>query len=445
MVDKPIVDFKEGIASASLERFCAFLRQRYPNDVNFVHFDTISEFVCGTTQSLPSDMYINANDTSFVSLMNRTVAGQLADAKALPRRIIQIGPELDFLEDTCTPDRLSALQVCSMAMQYRRVPREKVAVVLMARDEGIYLPEWLAHYRLIGAEHIFVYTNDNTDGSDALLHQLAAEGSITVIENSFAQGINPQKKGYQHAIMLLEELRDYRWALFVDADEFLTFRTEVEGGLVALIDQVEREFQGNLPGAVVFPWNWRFTDRAFAREDISVLRHYSHASIQRLVKPLINLKATFAMCQVHIPTLDEDSFFVDGDMRPIIGKAVWEGVQQPYSGPAIDHFWSKSFVEFLIKKRRGEHLALAEQQFLRDYFQFFAWTSPWTDANYDPISEAWIMKIEETTKEILSNPFVAEAYRATVSRYRDYVAEASADEAIQKTYNDLLQSTQMAM
>ena len=55
------------------------------------------------------------------------------------------------------------------------------------------------------------------------------------------------------------------------------------------------------------------------------------------------------------------------------------------------------------------------------------------------------MKIEETTKEILSNPFVAEAYRATVSRYRDYVAEASADEAIQKTYNDLLQSTQMAM
>ena len=445
MVDKLIADFKEGIANACPRHFSAFLRKRYPNDINFVHFDAISDFVCGIAQELPSEMYINANDASFVSLMRRTALGLQTDVEVLKRRIIQIGPELDFLEDTCTPDRLTALQACNMAMQYRRVPRKKVAVVLLARDEGIYLPEWLAHYRLIGAEHIFVYTNDNVDGSDALLHELAAEGSITLIENSFSQGTNPQKKGYQHAIMLLEELRDFRWALFVDADEFLTFRVEVGGGLQALIDQVERDFHGNLPGAVVFPWNWRFTDKAFARDDISVLRHYSHASMHRLVKPLINLQATFAMCQVHVPTLGEDGFFVDGDMRTISGQAVWEGIQQPYSGPVIDHFWSKSFVEFLIKKRRGEHLALTEQQFLRDYFQFFAWTSPWTDANYNPISNAWIERVEEATKEILSNPFVAEAYRATVERYRAHVAEVSADSSVHQIYNDLFHSTEPTM
>jgi hypothetical protein len=382
---------------------------------------------------------VDERDAPFIDLMVSISMEESSRTKPAPRSIVEIGPDLDFLADICFARDFSPLQLAAFAMHSRRNPTKRVAIVISVRDEGIYVLEWLAYHRILGAEQVFMYTNDNCDGSDQLLQELASKGLITLIRNSCVEGANFQRKAYQHAILLLNELRDFRWVFFLDCDEFLNFHPNFEGALPAFVCKMEREMQNNLPGAAIFPWSWRLTDRPFQRDDISLLGHYQHACLHRLFKPLVNLQSTLSMCEIHVPTFEGNGFLVDGEMRRIGRNAVWEGVKMPYSGPRIEHFWSKSFIEFLIKKKRGEKLDCCGLQ--RDLSQFFTWSEVPSAANYAPVSSEWVSKVEEEMQEILSSPAIAEAYSVAVESYRNYVARTSTDPLIRQTYDDLLSTS----
>ena len=437
----PLSEFRDAITHPDPNTLAAYLKERFPADPNAACFDALAGFACGRADDFPALPALGEQDRHFVDMMLRAGRRRRLGREAVPdRRILEIGPELDFLEHTCLPHRLSPLQMLGFAMQIRRRPARQVALVLMARDEGIYLPEWLAHYRLLGAEHVFVYTNDNADGSDPLLHALASRGSITLIDTKFAPGVNPQRKEYQHALLLLDELRDYRWALFIDADEFLNFHTDDAGALRTFITAVEQRFCDRLPDAVVFPWNWRFTDRAFSRAGVSLLDQYPHAALHGLTKSLVNLGSALAMCEVHIPTLDENGVMIDGAMRTIDRSHVWSGVQRPYAGPVVEHYWAKSFVEFLVKKRRGDHLDLKENLFRRDYEQFFAWTGIPSRENLQPVSQAWIGKVRQARAELLADPQVKSRYDVILDRHWQAIAELSGTAQFLGLYDEYIKS-----
>jgi hypothetical protein len=106
----------------------------------------------------------------------------------------------------------------------RAVPPRRMACVLAtARNEGAYLMEWIAYHRAIGFEHIFLYTNDNTDGSDALLQLLADAGIISWFRNQVQPDTLPQHRAYGHALSVMPEILDYRWTMIADIDEFAGF------------------------------------------------------------------------------------------------------------------------------------------------------------------------------------------------------------------------------
>ncbi|WP_438383019.1 glycosyltransferase family 2 protein [Asaia sp. BMEF1] len=132
-------------------------------------------------------------------------------------------------------------------------PRKALALLATARDEGVYLLEWIAHHRRIGVEQFFIYTNDLTDGSDVLLRCLADAGEIIWIDNSGAspERINMQDKAYHHALMILPEILDYRWCLVVDLDEVVLPVAEVDYCLPPLLEARERE------GAEAVAMSWR--------------------------------------------------------------------------------------------------------------------------------------------------------------------------------------------
>lgn len=102
-------------------------------------------------------------------------------------------------------------------------PRFGSCVLGCARNEGAYLLEWIAHHRSIGFDRIFLYTNDNTDESDALLDVLARAGEITWLRNEVAPGTLPQFKAYAHALSVLPDILDFRWTLIADIDEYFGF------------------------------------------------------------------------------------------------------------------------------------------------------------------------------------------------------------------------------
>ena len=131
-----------------------------------------------------------------------------------------LGAEYDFLttlgHDGATP---SLAYACTALARRSILPRRDLCIVAIARNEGIYLLDWLAYHRAIGVQDVFLYTNDNDDGSDLLLAALARAGAIRWIRNEVGSGNCAQPKAYGHALAVRPETLDYRWALVIDLDE----------------------------------------------------------------------------------------------------------------------------------------------------------------------------------------------------------------------------------
>ncbi len=102
-------------------------------------------------------------------------------------------------------------------------PRKQICLLASARNEGIYLIEWIAYHRLIGVDTIVIYSNSNSDHSDKLLTELASAGLIIWITNNVAPETRAQAKAYGHAFSFGTELLEHQWALTIDLDEFFTF------------------------------------------------------------------------------------------------------------------------------------------------------------------------------------------------------------------------------
>jgi hypothetical protein len=136
------------------------------------------------------------------------------------RNSIIIGKDLDFFGEGGGMAAWSIAQALNYLLLRRLRPHKRCAVVVSMRDDGVYILQWLAHYLVLGADRIFVYTNDNQDGSEALLRLLAAYDVITLVENRTSARVPPHKKAFEHALHLLPELRDYEWVFFIDADQY---------------------------------------------------------------------------------------------------------------------------------------------------------------------------------------------------------------------------------
>jgi hypothetical protein len=110
-------------------------------------------------------------------------------------------------------------------------PRKGACLLAAARNEGPYFLEWLAYHQAAGFEHAYIYTNDNYDGSDALLAALAQAGVITVVHNQTGTHCGPQYKAYAHALTLLPQILDYAWTAVLDLDEFFAYDANLFGGI----------------------------------------------------------------------------------------------------------------------------------------------------------------------------------------------------------------------
>jgi hypothetical protein len=103
------------------------------------------------------------------------------------------------------------------------LPRQMACVVATVKNEGPYLLDWISYHLSIGFAHVFLYANENEDGSDELLELLARHGVITLVRNQRTADIGPQLKGYAHALTMLPQTLDFRWTALLDLDEYLCF------------------------------------------------------------------------------------------------------------------------------------------------------------------------------------------------------------------------------
>ncbi len=429
--------FRSIIAESSHEELGDFFAKSYPHDQNLLHFPALAMLICGLTTELPASLIVTEQDVPYAASLAEKVAKARAGGGGPRAGRLSIGRDLDAVSYTCFQHDLTALQLANLAWNVRLVPRRKIAAVLMARNEGIYLVEWMAHYRLLGVEHFFIYTNDNDDGSDALLTAFLTLGNVTVIDNVFETGIDPQKKAYQHAVLLLDGLQDFEWVMFIDADEFLIIDDSYQNTIEEFIADLNSTGVNPQRDIIRLPWHWRFASPSFSTDTLSPLSKYCHAEIQGGFKSISRVSRIVGMCEVHVPTTDADVSLCNADGCAIGHSDRWLPVEKSYIGPTLEHFWSKSFLDFVIKKGRGDSLELSTGQFKREYDQFFEWNPRACSENFRPIPPQTLEALAAEIVNISANVTIANALIEVHRKHRERIEKLHGIAELRETYETL--------
>ena len=367
-----------------------------------------------------------------VANLAAALSGDPFAAEALPALARWMGPRTTVarLQLTTAQDDLTLTGIygayasfphmCNAHARRLTSPRRTIAVLATARNEGLYLMEWIAHHRSIGVEHFFIYSNDNTDGSDRLLHMLAQAGVITWIDNRVAPGRTAQFQAYGHAFGTFPEILDYRWTLVIDLDEFLC----LEPSRFASLPDYMAWQEARPVDAVAFNWVVFGSSGETAWRDAPVTARFVHRMphIDRHVKTMVRTHQALH-ARPHHPVFDSRQATTTRNASG--GMHLHEGDPSlslhPEGGTAwINHYLLKSAEEYVWKASRNrgdEPLVLgAEPTGMNTMFADLflnQHTSP--TMLHDPRIQAGAAALAAETERLMALPGVAEAMEAVRS------------------------------
>ena len=293
-------------------------------------------------------------------------------------------------------------------------PSRGAAIVACAKNEGVNFLEWLAHHRAAGFEHVFVYTNNNRDGSEALYDALAQDGLITFIQNEIGSSASPQIKAYEHSVHFLHELRDFEWVAYLDIDEFIVLADKFDYSIHNLLQALKAAYPDNLPAAICFNWDWYGSGGAVLRAPGLIQDRFVHSTPHPLVKSVIRLPQVKSMRCIHIPEMwtphAVNSAFEPADISTYM-------IAPPeFSGGKINHYYHKSFEEFGIKRDRGEGSSAGGLSG-KNLETFFTWDIPLGADTLNPVPKLLRQRVQTELDRLLSIASIADAQNRVEGQY----------------------------
>lgn len=242
----------------------------------------------------------------------------------------------------------------------------RITAVTCVKNEGPFLLEWVAYNRLLGVTDFLIYSNDCSDGTDALLDALAPWG-VVHLPNP-AKGRNYQMEALKHA-QKHEVVRQADWVWVADVDEFLNIHTG-DHTIPALIEAC-----GD-PQAISVSFQFFANDGVERFEDRPVIEQFSRSHNPDLwcaesaieVKTLVRNDFPLHYFGAHRPFHrvaegGEPPRWTDGSGRPVPQKfLVAANTRRIRKFPAtgarrhatLNHYALRSLDSYLVKNDRGD-------------------------------------------------------------------------------------------
>ena len=219
-------------------------------------------------------------------------------------------------------------------------------VCLVVRNEKPYLIEWLAWYRALGFDHIVVYDNMSSDGSDKVLEALAGAGKLDYRPWRLGRRESPQVTALRDALPKLET----DWVFFADIDEFLVLHNHA----------TVTEFLATVPDdAAAVGVSWRMFGDSFQKgyDPAPVVKRFVWASelaypANRHVKSFSRVGAIEAVVNRHFCKVDGAIIHPSGAVLELSGYGLAE--QAEFDVAQLNHYYTKTYPEYRRKMARGQ-------------------------------------------------------------------------------------------
>ncbi len=433
---------EQAFVRQDIDGLCAELGRLYPDQAQSPALAELGRFALGWTETMPRP---GGADGVFVASIaaarNFWLDGKL-EARRHHRVARQvIGTDLDFLGERVGPESWGVARALNRLVLDRINPTRRAAVIGTMRDDGIYALEWIAHYLALGFDGIFIYTNDNADGSELLLRCLADHGVITLVESETLGQVRPEVKAFEHATDLVHTLRDYEWVLFVDSDEFLQLAPQYGHSVGQLMEAIAAMPSASRPSAVVYEWLWFNSGMVFERQPGPLMERFQYASPHWLNKTFVRLRDLISMRMQHVPHLRLGCIAANSALAPFDLSLAFERRSPVYEGGRINHYWPKSFEEFSLKKARGDSLHLSEvgfhDEYHRSFRRFFEWNAAETPDTHYPPDANFLAAVKRTRQRLRALRGVAELEDRINARFAALLGRYDAEGGLREIYTHL--------
>ena len=220
-----------------------------------------------------------------------------------------------------------------------RDPKYFLAAMIRVKDEGRFLPEWLAYHWTIGIEHIFVYDNNSSDNTEMIIRPFVDRGLVTYIK----WPRNPASPS-SHLDFLSRFGGEAEWVAFLDADEFLV--EKMPGLLLDLLKQSCEQ------SAIAFNWRYFGSSGHELIPDGLVIENFSQAdeNLDDHVKVVARPKAIHRYRNPHNFYYRSGRFARTVDGRRVAGSFSKPGRSAPI---VLHHYVYRSRIDYERKTARG--------------------------------------------------------------------------------------------
>lgn len=215
-----------------------------------------------------------------------------------------------------------------------------ISAVLLIRDEGEYLPEWLEWHLGHGIEHFFIYDDSREAPIAGFLGEYAP---YCTVRDATWYHYHLQLESYVDALRRFGNKTE--WMAFIDTDEFL----RVTDGRT--LPEVLSEFP--LAAAVLVPWAVYNADGQI-RKKPGLVRERFHQTVPWLKgmpswKSVVRPEFVISMAAHHPEKLQDGAFMVDTNGT----KRDRDFSDLPADKLVVDHYYTKSYEEWLARLPKG--------------------------------------------------------------------------------------------
>jgi len=258
-----------------------------------------------------------------------------------------------------------------------------LSAVVMVKDEALYIEEWLEYHLLLGIRKFYIYDNESIDNLTEILQPYIKSG---IVEYKYFPGSKKQIVAYND--VLQKAKTETYWLAVIDIDEFI----------VPIKDETIADFLKDFEQYAGVEINWLMygsSGERHWRDGLVIERFKKHGKIdgifwcRSIIKTICNPRAVFKM-DIHTPFYFRFATVVNPDKKT--RKYNYWDEQPVYDKIRINHYFTKSYDECLLKSKRGK----ADRKSKYDPLIF-----EYGDINdeYDEIMDKYIPQVSENIKK----------------------------------------------
>lgn len=219
-----------------------------------------------------------------------------------------------------------------------------LSAVVMVKNEALYIEEWLEYHLLMGFQKFYIYDNESSDNLIDILQPYIKSG---IVEYKYFPWRDKQLVAYNDILQKAQE--ETYWLAVIDIDEFI----------VPIKCETITDFLKDFEQYAGVEINWLMygsSGEKHWRDGLVIERFKRHGKIGEhfygsgTIKTICNPRAVFKM-DVHTPFYFRFAKTVNPDKK--IRKYNYKDVGPVYDKIRINHYFTKSYDECLLKLSRG--------------------------------------------------------------------------------------------